>query len=163
MHESSRPYWKCDDQEEANALPAIFPLLATVAAIAVIVASAATAVAAVTAATAAAVTAATSIGLRFGFIDNHSASLKFISVQGGNGITHGIGGIHGDECETSGPSGFTVGWNEYFSHFAMGTEQIPQVLFSGIEGQIPYVHFCVHMIKRQVLRLFSNAFPKSRD
>ena len=96
-------------------------------------------------------TAAACVGLRFGFIDNQGATLKLISVQGGNGIVHGIGGIHGDECETSGPSGFTVGWNEYFSHFAMGTKQIPQVLFGGIEGQIPYVHFCVHMIKRQVI------------
>lgn len=121
---------------------------ASATAIAVVITTSGTAVSAA-AVTAITVTAAAIADLRFCFVDNQGAAHVFLTIQSFDGSVHAICRLHGDKSKSSGTTGVAIRGHKYFRYFTMSAEQISQVFFSCIKGQIPYIHFCVHIFIRQ--------------
>ncbi len=120
---------------------------AVTATVTAITATAATAVS-TTATTAA--TAATTVGRAFFtrtcFIDRKRAALERLAVERGDGRVHAFGGVHGHERETAWATGGAVHGKGAFGDCAVGSKKVTQVVFGGVEGKIPDIHFGVHMV-----------------
>jgi hypothetical protein len=114
--------------------------LVTVAAIATTTASA----------TATATTATVAAGTRWafftgtGFINGQVATAKVLSVEGLNSRVSAFLGLHGDKREAARAAAEFVHDQIDAGHGAVGREEILEIVFGGVEGEVSYEQFSAH-------------------
>jgi hypothetical protein len=121
--------------------------------------SAATATAATATVTATATTAARSFFARTGLVDGQSASLPFLAIESLDGRVGAFLGGHGHESETAGLSGHSILHQVGLGDRTMWSEKIVQIVFGGVEGEIPDVQFRVHNVFRFRPLILPRLFP----
>src|SRR5687768_9831828 len=126
------------------ALPAASAATAAVAALA---ATAAAPVAAVSAAPTPAAAAAKGRTLfaRARFIDGQRAAIPFLAVQFADRGIHGSIGVHRDKGKAARAAAVPVSREMDIGHGAKLAEEIAKLGFSGTKGEIPHIHFGIHL------------------
>ncbi len=72
--------------------------------------------------------------------------MERFAVERGDGRVHAFGGVHGDKRETAWAARGAIHREGGFSDGAVLGEQVAQVVFGGVEGKIPDIHFSIHMV-----------------
>jgi len=117
----------------------------TATAAATTITAATTATAAATATTAA-TTAGRTLFTRTGDIDSQGTTVDFFAVEAFDGFLRIFRGGHGNEAEAAGATGHTIHHQVCFDDRAESREGILQVVFSHVEGKIPYKQFIAHVM-----------------
>ncbi len=72
--------------------------------------------------------------------------MERFAVERGDSRVHAFGRVHGDERETAWAARGAIHGKGGFSNGAVLGEQVAQVVFGGVEGEIPDIHFGIHMV-----------------
>jgi hypothetical protein len=94
-----------------------------------------------TAVTMAATATGTAVFTRAGFIDGQVAATEELAVGRLNGGLAFRGAAHGHERETAGAAGGVIGHESDLGDGAVLAEEIFDVVFGGVEGEVSYVQF----------------------
>jgi hypothetical protein len=88
-----------------------------------------------------------------GNINRQCAVIQLGTVHGLDGLLSFFRGGHGHKCETAGTARHAIHHQIGFQHRAVGGKGLLKIVFSSVEGNIPYKQFITH-----VERLFKNRF-----
>jgi len=101
----------------------------------------------------------TAIFARTGFIDGQSATADFLAAEGSNGGLSAFGRAHRHKAKSAGAAAHAVGNEVDFRDRAVDGEKILKIVFSGVEGKIPDIQFCVHSVMLKTRYRFPELFP----
>ena len=108
-----------------------------------------TASAAITTATATAAARTTaeatwSLLTRTRFVDGKIATAKVLAVETLDGSVHCLRGVHADKGKATGAPSVAIHRKEHIGDRAVLAEEVRDFLGSGLEGEIPHIHFGIH-------------------
>ena len=81
---------------------------------------------------------------RTGFIDGERAAFHVFAGHGLNGRVRAFRRRHGDEGKAARSAGGSVSHEIDLTYWAEWDEEILQIVFGDIEGEIPHEQFCIH-------------------
>lgn len=93
-------------------------------------------------------------------VHRKSAAVKFLAVQGVNGLLRLFGRAHGDERESTGATRHPVHHQVGFHDRSVRGKCVLEVVFSSFEGKISYKQLCAHVMSTVRDQLcYSPLFP----
>jgi hypothetical protein len=95
--------------------------------------------------TTAATTATGPLFAGFGDVDRQFATVDRLAAESADGRLRFLGGAHGDEAETTRTTGFAVHHQVDLGDDAVRGKGIPQLGFSGVEGEVSHKQFIAHI------------------
>src|SRR5690349_12562076 len=121
--------------------------------VAIATAAATAAAAAVFAPATAAAAAASTFLTRAGDVDGQGPTIQLGAVHGRDGLLGFFRRAHGNESETARPAAHAVHHQVGFNDGAVRREGVLQIVFGGIEGEVPYKQFTAHVTFNVAVRL----------
>ena len=90
---------------------------------------------------------------RTSLVDGEITAIHTGAVEGLNGSIGFFLGCHGDKGKPAGAAGHAVKHEVYFHDGAMLAEEVLDVVFADVVGEVPNKQFCIHLLNLEI------AFP----